>query len=225
MRYRRLPTLRGLWRWPALGFLLALTLVLAGGSSFAVGLLTRPAEVRGQPVSATSGGGFDAKMGWPGHPIQVSVAQGGSLAGFHLLTLQGLSSAKLDSITYVPRVVPVDRPTPVNGGSVNLAYSINGTEILINQALDADPSGPLQINQKIAPGYAGPLCTSVQTIDGGQYVFARCPDGEAINGVFWKTLAGIDVSVMRAGPSATSKSTPPSALSMSLVLTVIEHLR
>ncbi|MHB8589923.1 MAG: hypothetical protein ACYDA0_13920 [Candidatus Dormibacteraceae bacterium] len=209
-----------------MALVLAATLALIGGGALAVSYLTRPAEVHGKPVSGTAGGSFAAKMGWPGHPIQTSVADASRLGGFHVLTLSGLGNAQLNSITYIPKVVPADQPAPATGGSVSLDYSIDGIEVQINEGLDPNTSAPLQINQKIAPGYTGPLCTSVETIDGGQYVFMRCPDGVTISDVIWKTLDGVDVSLVKVIPTVVGpKSNPPAGLSIDLIRSVIEHLQ
>jgi len=201
-------------------------LALLGGSAMAVSSWTRPALVHGKPVTQGQQGGFSAHMGWPGHPIQVSVDEASRLAGFKVLTLDPTSSATLNSVTYIPQVVAASQPAPMGGGSVSLDYTRDGVEVQINEGLDPNPSAPLVINQKIAPGYKGPLCTTVATIEGGQYIFMRCPDGQSIHGVMWKTLDGVDISLVPVIPSASqSKGNPPVTLSMSLVMMVIDHLR
>jgi hypothetical protein len=66
----------------------------------------------------------------------------------------------------------------------------------------------------------------VETIDGGQYIFVRCPDGQTINSVFWKTLDGIDISLVPVTSSVSRpKGSPPQLLSMPLVKIVIDNLR
>ena len=215
--------------WPGSRLVVALAIAVAfalvGSGALAVSYLTRPAQVHGKPMSGSSGG-FAAKMGWPGHPIHTSIAEAGRLGGFHVLTLNGLNSATLLSVTYVPKVVPASQPPPATGGSVSLEYAIDGTELQINEGLDPNPSAPLEINQKIGPGYTGPLCASVETIDGGQYVFVRCPDGVTISDVLWKTLDGVDVSIVEVtAPLVGPKSSRPTGLSTDLVRTVIEHLQ
>lgn len=212
-------------RW-ALVLVGAVVLALFGGTAMAVSMWTRPAFVYGKPVTQSQQGGFSAHMGWPGHPIQVSVDEASRLAGFKVLTLASLSSATLNSVTYVPLVVPASQPPPMGSGSVSLDYIIDGVEVQINEGLDPNPSAPLVLNQKIAPAYTGPLCASVETIDGGQYIFVRCPDGQAISSVLWKTLDGVDISLVPVVSSAARpKGTAPYGLSMPLVATIIEHLR
>ncbi|SRR6266567_1698081 len=201
-------------------------LALLGGTAMAVSTWTRPAFVHGKPVTQSQQGGFAAHMGWPGHPIQVSVDEASRLTGFKVLTLDSTASATLNSVTYIPQVVAASQPAPMGGGSVSLDYTMDGVEVQINEGLDPNPSAPLVINQKIPPGYKGPLCTTVETIEGGQYIFMRCPDGQAIHGVMWKTLDGVDISLVPVIPSASgSKGNPPVMLSMSLVTMVIDHLR
>ena len=202
----------------------ATLLVLLGGTALAVTSLTRPAVVHGKPTGQSSQGGFDAHMGWPGHPVKVSVDEASRLTGFRVLTLESLPSARLNSIEYVPMVVPANQPARMGGGTVTLDYTVDGTEVQINEHLDPNPSAPFEIDQKVPPGSANPLCTTVETINGGEYIFSRCPDGQTINAVFWKTLDGVDISL---APVITSrpKGSPPQSLPMPLVQSVIDHLR
>lgn len=209
-----------------LALAVAALLALLGGSALALSSWTRPAFVHGKPITQSQQGGFSAHMGWPGHPIQVSVGEASRLAGFKVLTLDSSSSATLNLVTYVPLVVPANQPAPMSGGSVSLDYTIDGMEVQINEGLDPHPSAPLIVSQKIAPGYSDPLCTSVQTIDGGQYIFVRCPDGQTISTVFWKTLDGVDISLVPVmSPVTRPKESVAYGLSMPLVKTVIDHLR
>ena len=210
----------------ALALAVAALIALLGGTAMAVSSLTRPAFVHGKPVTQTQQGGFAAHMGWPGHPIQVSVDEAGRLAGFKVLTLYSVPNTTLNSVTYVPLVVPASQPAPMRGGSVSLDYTIDGMEVQINESLDPNPSAPLVINQKIAPGYTGPLCASVETIDGGQYILVRCPDGTTVSSVFWKTLDGVDIALVPVTPSTPQpKSSRAVGLPMSLIRIVIDHLR
>lgn len=209
-----------------LALAIAAALALLTGTALAISTWTRPAFVHGKPVTQSSQGSFSAHMGWPGHPIPVSVDEASRLAGFKVLTLGSTPGVKLNSVTYVPLVVPANQPAPMGGGSVSLDYTIDGVEVQINEGLDPNPSAPLVVNQKIPPGYGGPLCTSVETIDGGQYIFGRCPDGQTINGVMWKTLDGVDISLVPVISSAPrAKGSPPAGLPMPVVQTVIDQLR
>src|SRR5947199_4664429 len=62
-----------------LALAVATALALLGGSALAISTWTRPAFVHGKPVSQAQQGGFSAHMGWPGHPIQVSVDEASRL--------------------------------------------------------------------------------------------------------------------------------------------------
>src|SRR6266567_2828822 len=165
--------------WRRSRITLALAIALSGSVGtgvLAVDHLTGPANAHGQPMSSSGGPGFDARLAPPGHSIQTTADEAGRLAGFNVVIIVGVPGAVLKTVTYVPELVPAGQPTPRTGGSVSLDYIVQGTEVLINEGLDPNPSEPLQVNQKIAPGYTGPLCISVETIEGGQYVLVRCPD-------------------------------------------------
>lgn len=203
----------------------AIIVTLVGGTAIAVTTLTRPAFVFGRPVTQP-GGNFPAHMGWPGHPIVTTVDEASRLSGFRVLTVESRAGIALNSVTYVPRVVPANEPAPMTGGSVTLDYTIDGTRAQLNEFLDPQPSAPLVIDQKVAPGYTGPLCATVETIQGGQYVFVRCPNGNAIASVFWKTLDGVDISLAPVMTSTTGQKTGQSnALTMDVIETVISRLR
>ncbi|TAN34906.1 hypothetical protein EPN29_00895 [bacterium] len=210
----------------AVAIVAAILVTLVGGTAIAVTTLTRPAFVFGKPVTQSSGGNFPAHMGWPGHPIITSIDEASRLSGFQVLIVEPRAGIALNSVTYVPEVVPASEPAPMTGGSVTLDYTIDGTEVQLNEFLDLHPSAPLVINQKIGPGYTGPLCSSVETIQGGQYVFVRCPDGKAIASVFWKTLDGVDISLVPVMTSPSGqKGSQSNGLSIEVIQAVISGLR
>src|SRR5487761_277624 len=57
-------------------------------------------------------------------------------------------------------------------------------------------------------------------------LFMRCPDGVTVHGVLWKTMDGVDISLMAVAPTvAGSKSAPAAGLNTDLIRAVIQGLQ
>ncbi len=203
----------------------AIALTLVGSAGIAVTMMNRPAVVHGIPITGGPPGGVPGHMAYPGHPVKTTVDEAGRLAGFRILTLARVQNATLRSVTYVPPVVLDGHPGPERGGAVTLDYLVDGTDVEIIEALDPNPSAPLDYNQKVPPGSSAALCSKVETIGGNEYVVVRCPEGTAINSVYWKTLDGVDIKLGPMPPSAGGAPGDTPSLPMQVVLTVINNLR
>lgn len=150
----------------------------------------------------------------PPTPITTTLPDAESRAGFHVRSLSGLSSARLDQVEYHP---PITQLNPKATGAVGLYYTVDGTPIGVGESLDPNGPGPMEVTLKRfdqpVPGMAK---VSVETIDGSEYLVFRSASGGRVLSIAWKTTDGV---LMRINSLA-----PQTGLDDKMVIVLIHHL-
>ncbi|MDQ6946506.1 MAG: hypothetical protein M3256_09580 [Actinomycetota bacterium] len=152
----------------------------------------------------------------------MTLAEAKAGANFKLLTLNGLESAKLESVV---------RETFGLGMRVDLKYRIGSTLFAINESHDAnyDPVAAGIIQPTLSP--RNPAVTNmpmgIETLNGRKYLVQRTAPGGAIVWISWKSADGvvIGISVISNACSADRSTPAGCGADTNTVLSVIDHLK
>lgn len=139
-------------------------------------------------------------------PYETTVAGAEAKLGFHVQTLDGYSAAKTpvkmpwgptQSVVFHPPVTAINgKPIAHNTGAVGLYYEVNGVRVEINEQMDPNGPGPMDVTLKDVDRPVPDMPkVSIESIDGAQYLVFRSPKDGGITRIAWKTPDGVMMGI------------------------------
>jgi len=156
----------------------------------------------------------------PPAPIVTTLADAKERADFKLRTLDGLESAKLESVV---------RETIAPGMRIDLNYRVGSTLFAIYQSRDENYDPLLSKVQQLSP--SNPAVTNmpmgIETLNGRKYLVQRAAPGGPIVSISWKSADGVVIGItVISNTCPADRSTPAGCgADTNTVLAVIDHLK
>lgn len=156
----------------------------------------------------------------PPAPSVLTLADAKAQANFKLRTLDGLASAKLESVV---------RENIAPGLRIDLNYRVGSTLFAIYQSRDENRDPLSSKVQQLSPSNpdVANMPMGIETLNGRKYLVQRTAPGGAIVSISWKSADGVVIGItVISNACPADRSTPAGCgADTNTVLSVIDHLK